>query len=360
MKKTILGALAVLGALAIIPSHLAGQPQAAAGAAPQQQPAPGITVDPTTPKKHVLVLAFTNGFYHGSTTDGTATVWQLGRESNLFDVDIRTDTKWITKGNAGPGESRNLNWYDAIVAINTTGTWPLDDQQKKDFISFIHDDGKGFVAAHAALDSNHSGVWPEFTDMLGGEFWHHPWYVFAAPVVVEDPSFPAMRHFTSTHLTLYDEMYVPRMETFSRDKVNVLLRMDESKLPPPGLQEPYKSQALVSAQAAGALKAGEESGFMPGTAPPGAAGGRGGAGRGGGRGATGVQGENGIPGMRPDHDFPIAWAKSYGKGRVFYSSLGHTRAAWQDPDVRKMYLEAIKWALRYTDGSTETHPKRNQ
>jgi len=331
----------------------------------QQQPAPqqpaqpqsaGITVDPTTPKKHVLVLAFTNGFYHGSTTDGAATIWQLGRESNLFDVDIRTDTKWITKGTAGPGESRNLNWYDAIFAVNTTGTWPLDDQQKKDFISFIHDDGKGFVAAHASLDANHNGVWPEFTDMLGGEFWMHPWYVFAAPVVVEDPAFPAMRHFTSTHLTFYDEMYVPRMETFSRDKVNVLLRMDESRLPPPGLQEPYKSQALVSAQAAGALKAGEQAGFMPGTAPPGAGGGRGGRG---GNAAAGVQGENGIPGMRPDHDFAIAWAKSYGKGRVFYSSLGHTRAAWQDPDVRKMYLEAIKWAVHLTDGSTETHPKRN-
>jgi type 1 glutamine amidotransferase len=326
----------------------------------QQQPTPqppaGITVDPITPKRHVLVLAFTNGFYHGSTTDGAATIWQLGRESNLFDVDIRTDTKWITKGNAGPGESRNLNWYDAIFAVNTTGAWPLDDQQKKDFISFIHDDGKGFVAAHAALDANHNGAWPEFTDMLGGEFWHHPWYVFAAPVVVEDPSFPAMRHFTSTQLTLYDEMYVPRMETFSRDKVNVLMRLDESKLPSPGLQEPYKSQALVSAQAAGALREGEQGGFMPGTAPPGAAGGRGG-GRGGN--AGGVQGENGIPGMRPDHDFAIAWAKSYGKGRVFYSSLGHTRAAWQDPEVRKMYLEAIKWALRYTDGSTATHAKRN-
>ncbi len=352
MKNTTLVAIVALAAVAIVPGRIAGQQGATA--APAQQPAPGITVDPTTPKKHVLVLAFTNGFYHGSTTDGAATIWQLGRESGLFDVDIRTDTKWITKGNAGPGESRNLNWYDAVFAVNTTGAWPLDDQQKKDFISFVHEDGKGFVAAHAALDANHSGAWPEFTEMLGGEFWHHPWYVFAAPVVVEDPSFPAMRHFTSTHLTLYDEMYVPRMETFSREKVNVLLRMDESKLPAPGLQEPYRSQALVSAQAAGALKEGEQPGFMPGTAPPGAAAGRGGRGN-----ATGVQGENGVPGMRPDHDFAIAWAKSYGRGRVFYSSLGHTRAAWQDPDVRKMYLEAIKWALRYTDGSTQTHPKRN-
>ncbi len=100
MQKATFAALAVIG-MAWLPAHLGGQQ-------PQQAPA-GITVDPTTPKKHVLVLAFTNGFYHGSTTDGAATIWQLGRESGLFDVDIRTDTKWITKGNAGPGESRNIS-----------------------------------------------------------------------------------------------------------------------------------------------------------------------------------------------------------------------------------------------------------
>ena len=35
----------------------------------------------------------------------------------------------------------------------------------------------------------------------------------------------------------------------------------------------------------------------------------------------------------------------YGKGRVFYSTLGHTPESFVDPDVKTMYLEAIKWAL---------------
>ena len=35
----------------------------------------------------------------------------------------------------------------------------------------------------------------------------------------------------------------------------------------------------------------------------------------------------------------------YGKGRVFYSTLGHTEEAWNDPDIRKMYFEAIRWAM---------------
>jgi type 1 glutamine amidotransferase len=47
----------------------------------------------------------------------------------------------------------------------------------------------------------------------------------------------------------------------------------------------------------------------------------------------------------------------YGKGRVFYSTLGHTEEAWEDPDIKKMYFEAIKWSLGMTEGSTTSHAK---
>ena len=45
---------------------------------------------------------------------------------------------------------------------------------------------------------------------------------------------------------------------------------------------------------------------------------------------------------RADRDFPVAYCKMYGKGRVFYSTLGHTPESWDDPDVQKMYFEAIR------------------
>ncbi|MCC7176352.1 MAG: ThuA domain-containing protein [Bryobacterales bacterium] len=286
----------------------------------------GPMVDPAAPKKHVLVLAFTEGFHHGSTSDGAATIWQLGNESGLFDTEIRTDTKWVTKGNAGGGEARNLNWFDAIVAVNTTGIWPLNDQQKKDFLSAIHDDGKGFVAVHAALDSNRNGAWPEYTEMLGGEFVSHPWFTFAAPVIIEDPSFPAMRHLAGTRMVFYDEMYVPRAETWSRSKMNVLMRLDETKLPPPGIQEPYATLSGLGAMMSG---------------------------------ANNPLAASVSQGIREDKDYALAWAKMYGKGRVFYTSLGHTKASFTNPDVRKMYLEGIKWALGLTEGSTASHPKVN-
>jgi type 1 glutamine amidotransferase len=55
-------------------------------------------------------------------------------------------------------------------------------------------------------------------------------------------------------------------------------------------------------------------------------------------------------------DFPLAWAKTYGKGRVFYSSLGHGNEMWDNRDVAQMYFEAIKWSLGLTDGDATPRP----
>ncbi|PYR31240.1 MAG: ThuA domain-containing protein, partial [Acidobacteria bacterium] len=52
---------------------------------------------------------------------------------------------------------------------------------------------------------------------------------------------------------------------------------------------------------------------------------------------------------RKDGDFPAAWAKSYGKGRVFYSILGHDANDWDNPALSTMYVEAIRWALGLVD-----------
>jgi hypothetical protein len=154
-------------------------------ATPASQPAVRAPLPESipVPKKKVLILAFANGFHHASISNAAGTIWQLGMQSGVFESEIRTDVKWITKGATGAGESRNLDYFDAIIAVNTTGNWGLSDDQKKDFLSFIRDDGKGFVGVHAALDSHRNGLWPEYTEMIGGEFAAHPWNHFPAPVI---------------------------------------------------------------------------------------------------------------------------------------------------------------------------------
>jgi uncharacterized protein len=47
----------------------------------------------------------------------------------------------------------------------------------------------------------------------------------------------------------------------------------------------------------------------------------------------------------PGH-FPIAWCREFGKGRVFYTALGHNEAVWETPAFRQHLLGGIQWALR--------------
>jgi type 1 glutamine amidotransferase len=243
--------------------------------------------------KHVLVIGETKGFEHDSVPDAMANIWKMGHDTGLWDTMLRTDTELITKKDL-KRNTKNLNYFDALVFSSTTGELDMDDSQKQDMMSFIKEDGKGFVGIHAALDTNYK--WPEYGEMIGAWFDQHPWFTFNAPIINEAPDFPAVRHFPKQFVK-YDEIYQPSKE-WSRDKVNVLLRLDQNNLD-------YNNPRV----------------------------------------------------HRTDHDFAVAWSKMYGKGRVFYSTLGHTEESWNDPDITKMYFEAIKWVLGMTEGSTASHPQ---
>ena len=45
--------------------------------------------------------------------------------------------------------AKNLNDFDAI-AFFTDGDLDMDDSQKADLLSFVRDDGKGFIGIHSA------------------------------------------------------------------------------------------------------------------------------------------------------------------------------------------------------------------
>lgn len=43
---------------------------------------------------------------------------------------------------------------------------------------------------------------------------------------------------------------------------------------------------------------------------------------------------------------PVVWTRSWGKGRVFYSSLGHVRSDFDVPEVREIQRRGMLWAAR--------------
>lgn len=47
----------------------------------------------------------------------------------------------------------------------------------------------------------------------------------------------------------------------------------------------------------------------------------------------------------PEHaDMPVVWTKEYGDGRVFYSSLGHSRQAVTHEGVQRLVRNGTRWA----------------
>ena len=248
------------------------------------------------PRKRVLAWADTrNGqAQHESVGHALAIIERLGYESGLWDTFIRTDSNIISKtpkktdGTAASG-GPNLGNVDAIFFMGHREV-PIDAAQREELLSFVRD-GKGFVAAHVALTAFES--WPEFLDLIGARFDGHP-ISGAGTIVNEGGDFPATRHFPAS-FPFSDEFYQPK--DHSREKIDVLLRLDLSKAAP-------------------------------------------------------------NPSLHLNGDYPLAWAKTYGKGRVFFGSFAHSSETWDIKDIQQMYFEAMKWALGLTDATPKPHPMR--
>src|SRR5262245_41600263 len=144
-------------------------------------PQPGVP-----PTKHLLVLAEEKGYRHEAVSHAAATIERLGRETGLWATTIRTDTEALTKRKL-EYNAKNLNDFDAVL-FYTGGDLEMNAEQKASLLSFVHDDGKGFVGVHSATITFTS--WPDYGEMIGGYFDEHPWGTLDAPILVEDPDFP--------------------------------------------------------------------------------------------------------------------------------------------------------------------------
>jgi uncharacterized protein len=249
-----------------------------------------LTAQAPVSRKRLLVIGEEKGYRHEAVTHAMVVIERLGHETGAWDTVIRTDTEALTKAKL-EYNAKTLNDFDAVL-FYTGGTLEMDDQKKADFLSFVHDDGKGFIGIHSAAIT--FTQWPAYGEMIGGYYDEHPWNTFDAPIVVEDAAFPGMQSWKPSFV-LSDEIY--QLKMFSRENSRVLMRLDSTKL---DLKNPRVH--------------------------------------------------------RTDNDFAVAFAKMYGKGRVFYTTLGHVEANWDKPEMQAMIAGGIKWALRLVDADATPRP----
>jgi type 1 glutamine amidotransferase len=247
-------------------------------------------------RKHLLIWADTrNGIAQHDIAHAEAVIEELGYKSGLYDSYIRTDSSIIAKR---PKMSNGDPASGGPSLCNVDAIFFLGHREI-DLDAPGRADLLWFIHDQGkGFIAVHTGIgafmsWPEFGDMVGGRYDEHPWNTADAPLIVVDPKFPGTDKFVSGE-TFKDEFY--QLKDFNADQIHVVLRLDTTHL---DMTEHR---------------------------------------------------------VHPGDSYAQAYAKMYGKGRVFYSGLGHAPATWDDPRIQAMYLGAIKWALGLVDADVTPNP----
>lgn len=186
----------------------------------------------------------------------------------------------------------DLEQYDAF-AFYTSGdlTQPGGDNQppmsaagKTKLLEAIAA-GKGFLGIHAATDSfrTPAGQKDPYIAMLGGEFIGHGTQQ-DVPNLVVSPKFPGLEQLGPA-FHFKEEWY-----TFGKyaDDLHVILLQDTTKM---NLEAEVDKKLYDR--------------------PP----------------------------------YPATWARQHGRGRVFYTSLGHNEAVWTSSEFEQILVGALRWIL---------------
>ncbi len=291
--RTILATVAL--ALSILALPTVGCAQVVARAAPQASAppvgpgGPGMQ-DPYEGKKKLLVIAdVQTGFHHDSINRAMAALEQMGRESGQFVAFLRTDSQLITR--------------QPIVGVGERYAGRRVNARNLDYFDAVFFIGSGEGTLSDAQKADLLAWVREGHGFVGGHastvvFYNWPEYgemiggfmdgefpVEPRRLIVDDPAFPGAADFPTTVADQYQFLKAP----YDPADIHAIISVDASALPPDLLAR------------------------------------------------------------RPDGDLPVVWAREYDRGRVFISTFGHLDTVWDNPAVRNLYLEGIRWALGLTN-----------
>jgi type 1 glutamine amidotransferase/sugar phosphate isomerase/epimerase len=178
-----------------------------------------------------------------------------------------------------------LREFDAVFLNNAQGNVFETPESREAFSAYIRGGG-GLVANHSVTVL--STDWDEFGEILGARGAAHRVSDERVTVRLEEPQNPLNAAFGGKSFEFADEFFRFR-SPYSRAKVRVLQTID--------VAETDMNQGRCTSQC-----------------------------------------------ERADEDYAVSWIRSYGKGRVFYTTLGHGPAVFWDARMLEMFLAAIQFA----------------
>jgi len=165
----------------------------------------------------ILVFTRTEGFRHGSISDGVDMVEALATELGASVVETG-DTDLFTAEGLAP--------FDVVVWLSTTGD-VLDAPEQYAFEAYIQAGG-GYVGIHAAADCEYG--WPWYGQLLGNGAWFNEHPAIQTATLVREGGGPPDPGFPAGETSFEDEWY--NFQANPRPAVQVLMTLDESSYNP--------------------------------------------------------------------------------------------------------------------------------
>lgn len=279
-----------------------------------EEAAPKAPIVKPKERRTVLVYSATGGFRHWNIPLAKIAFQEMGKQSGAYEAVISDDPANF--------EPEVLKTFDAVVLVNTTGNFfmpcthgdhnvrdQFSDEEWKalqvrdkrligNLVDYVHKGG-GLVGIHAAADAYY-GNW-DYRNMLGGTFMGHPWHGNQQAVIrIDEPEHPLMNPVFGdlTEISFKEEIFQYN-DPYSRDRLRVLMTLDVEKTEKP----------------------------------------------------------KGEP-KREDGDYAIAWIHEVGKGRVFYTAIGHNYERFWEPQTLMHYLAGIQYATGDLEADATPSAKR--
>ncbi|MCH2205900.1 MAG: ThuA domain-containing protein [Lentisphaerales bacterium] len=235
-------------------------------------------------KRKVLVFSKSSGFLHTSTSVGNELLKLMASETGAFEITINEDPSTYT--------DEYLKQFDCIVVNNATYIdKAFKGTSREAFLNFIKNGGN-YVGIHAASDGGKK-AWPEYSEMVGGQFDGHPWNAAGKwAMEVNDTANPINKPFPEKLFIFQDEIY-RQSGPYKKSAMHTLLKIDP-------VNDPLK------------VKEGEQPSKKK---------------------------------VTHHREYPISWIKDYGKGKVFYTCFGHRAETYYVPKIVDHMLRGIQWSL---------------
>jgi type 1 glutamine amidotransferase len=242
-------------------------------------------VSPAKPRKLLIFDLNVNYGGHRSIAHANLAFTLMGRKTGAFETVISRDPSVF--------RPESVKQFDAVFLNNTVGNLFEDPALRQSLAEFVRG-GRGLMGVHgtSVAFTRWPGAiedWPEFGLMLGARGANHRESDERVFIKLDDPDHPLNRPFGGKGFEFRDEFFRVH-EPYSRDRVRVLLSIDTQKTD------------LSQGPARGKVE-------------------------------------------RADNDYALAWVRSYGRGRVFYSTIAHNPYVFWDPTMLKFYLGAVQFVL---------------